>query len=269
MEKWLRKRLCLEEDNSPAAAQLIRLTYMRICGLILEAIGWLLCITATGADEWRVWHSNNLPGISNGKLWIGIWRVCFIVDLHDDEPMKMHCLEFLEQYKSLPKEIFIAQDLMSLASVVLSLAMAFMSFALWNVFKNVRQKNVLLILFRVGGILTLLSGLIILLPLSWNMYNVIANEGILFPEPFNLPYLPYEQTVGFAIYVGFSASGILILSSFFILSKKYQITPNRVHPIIIVTPEPSTSRSETETCIRFGSLVSVDKTISEEQHFNS
>nr|XP_060623090.1 claudin-34 [Anolis sagrei ordinatus] len=268
MEKWLRQRLGLVEDNSPAAAQLIGLASMRLCGLILAAIGWILCITATGADEWRVWHTTNVPGISTGKLWVGIWRVCFMVDLHDGEPMKMHCLEFLEQYGTLPKEIFIAQDLMSLASVVLALAVAFMSFALWNVLKNVRQKHVLLIFFRVGGVLTLLSGLIILLPLLWNMYSVLANDGIEFPYPFHLPYLPYEQTVGFAIYVGFFASGFLMSSSFFILSKKYQVTSNIVHPIIMVTPKPSTSTNDTEICPHCGSSVSVDKILSEEQHFN-
>uniref|UniRef100_A0A803TSU0 Uncharacterized protein n=1 Tax=Anolis carolinensis TaxID=28377 RepID=A0A803TSU0_ANOCA len=184
-----------------SAARLLQLAYIRLCGLLLAVIGWVLCLTATGADEWRVWHSKDVPGTSPAKIWVGIWKVCFVDNPPEGEPTRQ-CQEFLEQHQSLPTEILIAQDLMPFASVVLSLAIACISFALWNIFHNVRPEKVFLAFFRVGGALTLLSAFITLIPVLWNMYSVVSNERIVFPSDFSLPALPNEQTVGFPIYVG-------------------------------------------------------------------
>uniref|UniRef100_A0A803TD76 Uncharacterized protein n=1 Tax=Anolis carolinensis TaxID=28377 RepID=A0A803TD76_ANOCA len=151
---------------------------------IYVVIGWVLCLIATGADEWRVWHSKDVSGTSTAKIWTGIWRVCFVGNPPEGEPTKRQCQEFLEQHWSLPMEILIAQDLMPFANVVLSLALVCMSFALWNVFHNVRPEKLLLTFFRVGGVLNLLSGVIILIPLLWNMYSVVINERIVFPGDF-------------------------------------------------------------------------------------
>uniref|UniRef100_A0A803TBM4 Uncharacterized protein n=1 Tax=Anolis carolinensis TaxID=28377 RepID=A0A803TBM4_ANOCA len=187
----------------------IQLTYIRLCGLLLAVIGWVLCVIATGADEWRVWHSKDVPGTSPAKIWVGIWRVCFVDHPPEGEPTRQ-CQEFLEQHQSLPTEILIAQDLMPFAIVVLSLALVCMFFALWNVFRNARPEKVFLTFFRVGGVLILMSAFIIFIPLMWNIYSVMVNERIVFPGDFSLPALPNEQTVGFPIYVGFFASGFQV-----------------------------------------------------------
>ncbi|KAH0624684.1 hypothetical protein JD844_032387 [Phrynosoma platyrhinos] len=265
MDKWLPKALLLRDENSLIATWLNQVSYIHLGGLFLAVVGWILCVISTAADEWRIWVVEGIPGISSDKIWIGIWRACFIVDAQDDEPMRKQCLEFLEQYTNLPKEIFIAQDLMSLASVVQSLAISFMSFALWNVFKNAKQKKVLFTFFTIGGILNLISGIIIFVPLSWNLHSVLTEKGIDFPVPFLLPFLPKKQKVGFAIYVGFFASGFQQLTGFLILGGKWRGS-NRVHPLITddVYPPLNSSTSDTQSCPHCGSSVDLAKLMAEQ-----
>ncbi|XP_042312435.1 claudin-34 [Sceloporus undulatus] len=266
MDKWLPNALLLRDKNSLVPTWLNQVSCIHLGGLFFAVVGWILCVISTAVDEWRLWIIEDVPGISSGKIWIGIWRTCFMVDAQNDEPMKKECLEFLEQYSSLPKEIFIAQDLMSLASVVQSLAISFMSFALWNVFKNAKQKKVLFTFFTIGGILNLISGIIIFVPLSWNLHSVLTGKGIDFPVPFLLPYLPKKQDVGVAIYVGFVASGFQQLSGLLILGGKCRRS-NRVHPLITVAvdPPPSASASETQSCPHCGSSVDLAKLMAEQK----
>uniref|UniRef100_A0A803T094 Claudin 34 n=1 Tax=Anolis carolinensis TaxID=28377 RepID=A0A803T094_ANOCA len=211
-------KMGLAEGNFPDAARLVHLAYIRLIAFIFMAIGWALCLMATGGEEWRVWDPR--PGTGMEKMWIGIWGVCFVGPPPPDKPKVMQCLEFQDEHFSLPTEIFIAQDLMPLASILASLALAFVSFTLWNLYHKGRPKNFLLIFLWVGGILSLLSGAVSLIPLLWNMHSVIVNEGIVFPESFHLPYLPNEQNIGFAIYAGIVASGFQLTSSILILSEK-------------------------------------------------
>uniref|UniRef100_A0A803SLT7 Uncharacterized protein n=1 Tax=Anolis carolinensis TaxID=28377 RepID=A0A803SLT7_ANOCA len=178
------RRLGLAEGHLPGAAHLIQLAYLRLRGFVLAVMGCVLCLTAMGAEELRVWHP--MP-------------VCFVEPTPDGDSTKQ-CLEFLDEHWFPPKEIFFAQDLMSLACIVLSLALAFISFALWILFYNARPKNTLLNFFWVGGVLNVLPSFTILIPLLWNMHSLLANEEIKFPTDFRLPALPYEETLGLSIY---------------------------------------------------------------------
>uniref|UniRef100_A0A803T569 Claudin 34 n=1 Tax=Anolis carolinensis TaxID=28377 RepID=A0A803T569_ANOCA len=264
MEKWLKRKLGLADGNFPDAAQLIHLAYIRLIGFTFAAIGWILCVTAIEAEEWRVWHLK--PGTSTEKIWIGIWGVCFMEHTPDGDSRKQ-CLEFLDEHLSLPMEIFLAQDLMSLVFIVASLALSFLSFALWKLFHKGKPKNVLINFFCIGGVLNFLTSFIILIPLLWNMYSVLVNDSINFPDYFQLPVLPYEQNVGFAIYVGISASGFQLTSSILILSEKCWFRSRRAPTIIMVMPKQPTS-ADTEPCPRCGSAISLEKYRSEEQLFN-
>nr|XP_008105430.1 PREDICTED: claudin-34 [Anolis carolinensis] len=123
MEKWLKRKLGLADGKFPDAAWLIHLAYIRLIGFTFAAIGWILCLTAMGVVEWRVWYL--MPGTSTEKIRIGIWGVCFMEPTPDGDSRKQ-CLEFLDEHLSLPNEIFLAQDLMSLICIVASLALSFL-----------------------------------------------------------------------------------------------------------------------------------------------
>lgn len=260
MGNWIAKKVMPRYENSVVSTWLAQISCYRLCGLLLALIGWSMCIISTAGDQWRVWHIEHMPGVSSARLWVGIWRVCFIQDATDEENIHLHCEEFTEEYRTLPKEIFIAQDLMSLAAIVQSLAMGFMVFALWKVHKDAKQKKVLFTFFTIGSILNLISGIIILVPVSWNLYSILMKEGIEFPEFFVLPHSPKEQYVGSAIYVGYVASACLLSSGTVILSKTCRRS-NKVGLLIMTKddPLPTPSKSDIQICPQCGSSIDLTK----------
>ncbi|XP_020642426.2 claudin-34 [Pogona vitticeps] len=262
MTNWIAKEILLKYQNSIVSAWLAQVSCFRFCGFLLAIIGWSMCLMSTAGTQWRVWDIERIPGISSERLWIGIWRACFI---HDKpvEKLYLHCEEFTEEYRTLPKEIFIAQDLMSLAAILQSLAIGFMAFALWNVFKSEKHKKVLFTSFSIGGILNLISAMITLVPISWNLYSVLMNESIEFPEFFVLPESPKEQYVGSAIYEGYVASGFMLSSGIVILSKKCSRRKKKINPLIMVKldPPPPSSKSDTQNCPQCNSSMDLSKLI--------
>ncbi|KAM6448146.1 claudin-34 isoform 1-T3 [Liasis olivaceus] len=198
----------------------------QLCGYLLSILGWIMCVTSTAAEQWRIWHVENVIDNPSGVVWVGIWRVCYMYGTNS-ENIFLRCEDFTEDYKTLPKEIFLAQDLMSLGCIVGAVAICFMTFALWNVFKTITQKTFLLTFFSLGGILNLMAGIMILIPISWNLYSILNNAGIVFPEFFRVPTFPKEQQVGAAIYVGYVAAVLFLLSGFLILCNKYALKLNQ------------------------------------------
>uniref|UniRef100_A0A8D2KUG0 Uncharacterized protein n=1 Tax=Varanus komodoensis TaxID=61221 RepID=A0A8D2KUG0_VARKO len=240
-------------DDILISGRLGHVTCLQFCGLFLAILGWIMCVTSTAVEQWRVWHVHNVTGISSGIVWIGIWKVCFMKDATEKNKY-FYCEEFTDEHKTLPKEIFIAQDLMALASIVNALAISFMSFALWNVFKTTKQKEALITFFTIGGILNLAAGVIVSIPISWNLHSVLAKEEIEFPEFFQLPRAPKDQYVGTAIYIGFGAVALQLVSGSFILIQKY-LTVNKTHPFDLIQAQAIASKSRSHSCPSCGSSV--------------
>ncbi|XP_063160390.1 claudin-34 [Candoia aspera] len=229
---------------------------VQLCGYLLSILGWIMCITSTAVDQWRIWHVENEAGIPSGLVWIGIWRICYKHGT-DSKDTILNCEEFTEDYKNLPIEIFLAQDLMSLACIMGAVAISFMSFALWNVFKTITQKTFLLTFFSLGGILNLLSGIMVLIPVSWNLYSVLHKAEIQFPEVFQMPVSPKAQQVGAAIYIGYVAAALFLLSSFLILCIKYNLQMSE-QSFSTLANKPITAEVSRELCTTCESSVVIN-----------
>ncbi|XP_033002278.1 uncharacterized protein LOC117045386 [Lacerta agilis] len=67
----------------------------------------------------------------------------------------------------------------------------------------------------------LAAGTFVLISVSWNMFSILAKEGMKLPVVLGLPLVPKEQCVGAAIYVGFIAAGSQLLSRTLVLGEKY------------------------------------------------
>ncbi|XP_026543907.1 claudin-34-like [Notechis scutatus] len=202
-------------------------------GYLLSILGWILCITSTATDHWRVWHVKSKDNLYPGLLWIGIWRACYLHSTHP-ENRYIHCEDFTEDLKMLPNEIFLAQDLLSLCCIVGAVGITFMSFALWNVVRTITHKTFLLTLFNVGGLINFLTGIIILIPISWNTYSIFINADIRFPESFKMPTSPMYQEIGAAIYVGYIASFLLLVSGVMVICNKRAFQNSREN--IVLSP---------------------------------
>ncbi|XP_034980314.2 claudin-34-like [Zootoca vivipara] len=220
---------------------------LQLCAFLTGILGWMMCIATTAGVNWRVWRVENIDGIASGNVWIGIWAVCFWRDPSNDGNSFWHCEVLHEKYPSLPREIFIAQDLMALASIMNSAALVLTSFALYNVFEPRKHKDFVLTFFRIGAFLNLFAGILVLISVIWNMSAVLQNGEINFPDEFELPPIPSEQHIGASIYLGYIAAGFQLLSAAFVGIERFcvkspAIETREIETVMVITPGSASSK---------------------------
>ncbi|XP_067409129.1 claudin-34-like [Emydura macquarii macquarii] len=226
-------------------------SHIRFVGFILSILGWILCAISTGLIQWRVWHVDNTTIIFSGIVWIGIWDVCFTLNpqLANGSSL-MLCQRFTTQNTFIPSEIFVAQDLLTLATAIESVAIIFTFFALWSVYKKTLKKHYILVFFLTGGLLNIISSVIILIPVSWNLYSIMKNHSIAFPPPYHLPSTPKTQKVGAAIPVGLISVLLLLLSGFLLLYDWFLKLVSKVHPTQKEPDQVAQSHTQTSQPIK-------------------
>jgi len=197
--------------DSPAdrVSYVAHTAHLQFLALVLGFVGWILTLTTAGLNVWRVWHVADTAVVSSGQAWVGVWRACFY----------SHSLARFENCRAIgiaddftPLEIRVAQVLV-MAAVACGLASNMaaavaMRSAYFSVDTDKRDGRV----FRAAGLLYLLTGSLLLVPLAWNVNAVLSGATIPFPPEFCLPAAPEYQEVGSAIGVGFFACGLLLIS---------------------------------------------------------
>ncbi|XP_053230476.1 claudin-34-like isoform X3 [Podarcis raffonei] len=224
---------------------------LQISAFLVDILALPMCIASTAVVNWRVWRVENIKGTGSGNIWIGIWQVCFLKDPSNDGNYYYHCEELHEQHPSLPREIFIAQDLMELAAIMNSSALGLISFALYNVFKPRKHKDFLLTFFGLGALLNLVAGILVLISVIWNMSAVLQNGEIDFPETFELPQIPSEQHIGPSIYLGYIAAGFQLLSAALVGIERCCIRTTAIESLT--------------TCTKCGSLLDLSSAVEMEE----
>nr|XP_028572195.1 claudin-34-like isoform X1 [Podarcis muralis] len=233
---------------------------LQLCAFLIDIAAWIMCIASTAVVNWRVWSVENIKGIGSGNIWIGIWQVCFWKDPSNDGNSFWHCEDLNEQHPSLPREIFIAQDLMALASIMNSAALGLISFALYNVFEPRKHKNFVLTFFRLAAFLNLVAGILVLISVVWNTSAVLHNGKIVFPEDFELPQIPSEQHIGPSIYLGYIAAGFQLLSAALVGIEKFCVKTTatdkcQIATVRLITPRSAAKSESLTTCGKCGSLL--------------
>ncbi|XP_060128075.1 claudin-34-like [Zootoca vivipara] len=249
---------------------------LQLCAFLTGIVGWVMCIATTASVNWRVWRVENIEGIASGNVWIGIWAVCFWRDPSNDGNAFWHCEDLNEQYPTLPRENFYAQDLMALAPLMNSAALVLTSFALYNVFEPRIHKDFVLTFFRIGAFLNLFAGILVLISVIWNMSAVLKNGEINFPDfpELELPPIPSEQHIGPSIYVGYIAAGFQLLSAALVgieilCFKTPAIETREIETVVVITPGSEVKSECLTTCLKCGSLLDLvirEETYSVESH---
>ncbi|XP_077779891.1 claudin-34-like [Podarcis muralis] len=233
---------------------------LQLCAFLMDILAWMMCIASIDIANWRVWRVENIKGVGSGNIWIGIWQVCFWKDPSNDGNAFWHCEDLNEQHPTLPREIFIAQDLMALASIMNSAALGLISFALYNVFKPRKHKDFVLTFFSLGALLNLPAGILVLISVIWNMSAVLQNGEIVFPEAFELPQIPSEQHIGPSIYLGYIAAGFQLLSAALVGMERCCIRTtatdtSQIETVVVITPGSGVKSESLTTCSKCGSLL--------------
>lgn len=247
------------DEDSKMASFLAQTSPFELCGFFLAFIGWCFCISSVSLGQWRQWYIENTTEFQSGVMWIGIWDVCYDTNPSDSSDyFDITCKPLEGANNFLPKEIYIAQDLMSLCAVVETLAIGFVFFAYWNSIKNGNKMGITVNFFNIGGFLNISSGIMVLVPVTWNMVSVLNNKTIKFPASFNMPSHPKRQQVGLAIHLGFASAILQIVSGFLFLSNKCWLMHKKTHPLDLGNESESSSVKDFENCPHCGSSLTID-----------
>ncbi|XP_053560599.1 claudin-34 [Bombina bombina] len=200
---------------------------LQLAGFAIVTMGWVLGCISTGLVQWRVWHVENTTIITSGIAWIGIWRACFFSQtLVSTNLRTMYCHEFSAMDSFLPYEIFFAQGLMVTAIILGAAGKALCMFALKNVYQNSSNLSLTTRCFTIGGILDLIAGLCIIIPVAWNLHSVVNNFSISFPSTYYMPTKPEKQEIGAALPVGIVAAILFFISGCCLLCYKLPRGPD-------------------------------------------
>ncbi|KAJ8350447.1 hypothetical protein SKAU_G00255770 [Synaphobranchus kaupii] len=213
-----------KERGLGAMAYLVHSAYLQFYSLWVGCVGWILTGVAMGLIQWRVWSVADVSFVTSGVVWVGIWRACFlssVLPTGELEGMFCQAIGFLDSFA--PPEIPVAQALM-VAALVLGLAgNAGGVYALRCVYFG-RPKRPVWTAFALAGAIQLLAGTCSLVPLSWNLHSVAANNTISFPPRFNVPPAPFRQHAGAGIGVGIAGAILVIVSGLAFLSYRFPVS---------------------------------------------
>lgn len=192
--------------------------HLQFVALIFSFLAWIFVMASAGLNEWRLWHIANATAVSSGVAWVGIWRACFYS--HDFDSTE-NCRGFSVGDAFLPPEIAAGQVMMMLAAAVGLVANVCGAYAVRLALFSVEDRRNIRPAFLLAGTLYLLTSVLSMVPLGWNINSILQNHPINFPPEFNLPATPYAQYIGSAIAVGLLASIAHLLSAFTFFAYRY------------------------------------------------
>ncbi|OCT91236.1 claudin-8 [Xenopus laevis] len=172
---------------------------MQLAGLVLGGIGLVGTCAVTGMPQWRVtaFIDNNIVVFE--AQWEGLWMNCV-----RQANIRMQC-KIYDSLLALTPDLQAGRALMCVG-VVLSF-LAFMIAIIGMkctvcVEDNMKTKGIILL---VAGITFILSGIIVLIPVSWTGNQIIRD----FYNPLVLP--SQKRELGDALYIGWTTALVLIV----------------------------------------------------------
>ncbi|XP_054830195.1 claudin-8-like [Eublepharis macularius] len=171
---------------------------LQITGLILGGIGVVGTFAITGMPQWRVtaFIENNIVVFET--IWEGLWMDCI-----RQADIRMQCKVY-DSLLALSPDLQASRGLMCAAS-----ALAFLAFAIAVLGMKCTQctgnddriKGYILL---AGGIVFIVAGLIVFIPVSWVAHNIIRD----FYNP--VVTVAQKRELGEALYIGWTSAFCLV-----------------------------------------------------------
>ncbi|KAM9320555.1 claudin-8-like [Gastrophryne carolinensis] len=175
---------------------------LQIAGLVLGGIGLMGTCTVTGMPQWRVtaFIENNI--IVFESLWEGLWMNCI-----RQANIRMQC-KMYDSLLALTPDLQAGRALMCVAIFVSLLAFMIAIIGMkctQCATDNDRAKGLMLL---VAGISFIISGVIVLIPVSWTANQIIRD----FYNP--LLNASQKRELGDALYIGWATAFVLVAGGF-------------------------------------------------------
>ncbi|XP_033001729.1 claudin-8-like [Lacerta agilis] len=170
---------------------------LQTVALLLGGIGMVGTITVTLMPQWKVSAFTESNIVVFETIWEGLWMVCV-------NHFKKHQCKFYGSMLALPPVLEASRGLMCTAcalSVIAFLIAIAGTKCIQCPGSNEQMKNKILL---AAGAIFLLTGVIVLIPVSWTAKNII--------EDFHNPVIQFarKRELGPALYLGWITSAFLI-----------------------------------------------------------
>ncbi|XP_067281556.1 claudin-4 [Pseudorasbora parva] len=175
-------------------------TGMQLISFTCAVTGWVMAIAVTALPQWKVTAFIGSNILTSEIVWQGIWMNCIY-----QTTGHMQCKTY-DSMLALPPDIQAARALMCIAIFLgwLSCTVSCCGMKCTTCAGDDRHAKAGIALS--GGVLFILTGLCVLVPVSWTANTVVQD----FYNP-NVP-LQHKRELGQAIYLGWAAAVILMIS---------------------------------------------------------
>ncbi|XP_063051702.1 claudin 5a [Engraulis encrasicolus] len=171
---------------------------LEILGLALCVIGTLLEMVACGLPMWKVTAFIEANIVVAQIIWDGLWMSCAVQSTGQMQ-CKMH-----DSMLALDHDLQAARALTVISSVmgVLGLMVVIAGAQCTNC---IRADTVKARVVNVGGVIFIVAGIFVLVPLCWMANNIITN--------FYNPQVPTarKREIGASLYIGWAATALLLV----------------------------------------------------------
>ncbi|XP_053551149.1 claudin-4 [Bombina bombina] len=173
-------------------------TGLQILGMALAVIGWLGTIITCALPMWRVtaFIGNNI--VVAQIIWEGLWMNCIV-----QSTGQMQCKVY-DSMLALPQDLQAARAL-TVISVLVSLLALLIGIIGAKCTNCVEDENTKAKVSMVSGVVFLVSGILMLIPVCWSANSIIRD----FYNP--LVVEAQKRELGASLYIGWAGSALLLL----------------------------------------------------------
>lgn len=171
---------------------------LQVTGIALAVLGWLAVMLCCALPMWRVTAFIGSNIVTSQTIWEGLWMNCVV-----QSTGQMQCKVY-DSLLALPQDLQAARALVIISIIVAALGvlLSVVGGKCTNCLEDESAKAKTMI---VAGVVFLLAGLLVIVPVSWTAHNIIQD----FYNP--LVASGQKREMGASLYVGWAASGLLLL----------------------------------------------------------
>lgn len=171
---------------------------LQVMGIALAVLGWLGAILSCALPMWRVTAFIGSNIVTSQTIWEGLWMNCVV-----QSTGQMQCKVY-DSMLALPQDLQAARALIVVCIIlaVLGVLLSVVGGKCTNCVEDESTKAKIMI---VAGVVFLLAGLLVMVPVSWTANTIIRD----FYNPLVAP--GQKREIGASLYVGWAAAGLMML----------------------------------------------------------
>lgn len=205
---------------------------LEFLGLGLCVIGTLLVMVACGLPMWKV--SAYIDGniVVAQSIWDGLWMSCVVQSTGQMQCKSHDSVLALTTDLQTARALTVISAMMGVIGLIVTIAGAQCTNCITT--ESIKGKVV-----SAGGVMYIISGLFVLVPLCWMANNIISE--------FYDPQVPSakKREIGAALYIGWAASGMLLLGGAILcFSRPHEEKAS--YPLKYMPTKPSTVNGDNE-----------------------